>query len=206
MTPNSPRCSSDAPRVSHVEAVDGALSSLCDAPSEAQNQGIKLQRVIGRFVAIRGVRPAALVGAILAPATLYVLQGWSIALPGVPAWAIVLLVVALTGSIVVDGAVTLARLVCNAPWLLHYWNLFEVWSKYRLGRIPPERYYAHGAVLDYQRLYGHIPPDARPETQAEFVRHVVRWKLASKRIRKRVGRKRSFINSRAPVDTRGTPS
>jgi hypothetical protein len=92
------------------------------------------------------------------------------------------------GSIIVGVATKLARIVAPTPQ--HYWCLLEVWSKYRLGRIPPEQYYEHGAVLDYQRLYCDIPPHDRPETQAEFVRRVVQWRKTQTTVRKQGARKR----------------
>jgi hypothetical protein len=81
------------------------------------------------------------------------------------------------GSLVAELAVRAARIIAAMP--LHYWNLFEVWSKFRMGRIPPEQYYAHGAALDYQRIYRGVPPNARPETQDQFVRRVIQWRMKS---------------------------
>jgi hypothetical protein len=208
MDPNSPgRSPSDVLPAPRAGPTAGPMDSPSEPPSEAQQQGIKFQKVLARFVVSRGTRPAALVGGVLVWLILYVLQapqGWSIGLPGISTSALVVLG-AFLGSVVVEGAVTLAGLVSNAPWLQHYWNLFEMWSKYKLERIPPQQYYEHGAVLDYQRLYGHIPPDARPETQAEFARHVVRWKMNSKQMKKRMVRKGNSHSPRTLGSTKGKP-
>jgi hypothetical protein len=61
----------------------------------------------------------------------------------------------------------------------HYWCVFEAWSKFRLGRIPPEQYYAHGAALDYQHIYRHTSSHDRPETQDQYVRCVILWRMKS---------------------------
>jgi hypothetical protein len=79
-----------------------------------------------------------------------------------------------------------------------------VWLKYRLGRMSPRQYFELGAVQDYQRLYGPLPPDARDKTQADYVREAVRWRMDSKK--KRGGRKRISHKLRTPEGTGGKPS
>ncbi|WP_095991165.1 hypothetical protein [Cystobacter fuscus] len=150
--------------------------------AEQQRHGAKLQKAI---LAIWGssARPFA-VGGVVTAQFFYLLSKfpegllWGpIELPGVGLGTSVAFA-SFTGSLVVGGTVNLVKII--APPLHHYWGLFEVWSKYLLGRISPEQYFEHGAVLDYQRLYGHMPSDSRPETQAEFVRRVVQWRRKRK--------------------------
>mgnify|MGYP003575921762 CR=1 FL=1 len=160
--------------------------------SEDQQQSIKLQGVIAQFVASRTARPW-LAGGVMGLAGLYAVQGLSgepfepsLGLPGVPMGGLVAFG-AFAGSVVVGGASKVAGIIRNAPLLQDYASAVEVWLKYRLGRIPPEQYYEHCAVLDFQRLYGGLPPNERPKTQAAFTREVVRWRMALKQ-KKRLGR------------------
>jgi len=128
---------------------------------------------------MRGTR--WIMGGVLGPSSLFLVSKlpegvlWGpIEVPDVSP-GLLLVLGSCAGSLVFGGAVSLAGIIAATP--LHYWNLFEVWSKFRLGRIPPEQYYEYGAVLDYQRLYGAMPLETRPVTQAEYVRRVVRMRM-----------------------------
>jgi hypothetical protein len=170
---------------------------------EEQRQGIWFQKVIARISGSNWGR-RYLAGAAIGSASLYALQmfqggpigepiGEPIGLPGIPLGGLVGLG-AFFGSAVLGGPVTLAGIIRNDPTLQHYASAAEVWLKYRLGRMSPRQYFALGAVLDYQRLYGPLPPDARDKTQADFVREAVRWRMDSKK--KSGGRKRASHKSR----------
>ena len=162
------------------------------SPHKEQNQASKSQKALAVIRSMQGAQPF-LVGGALGPALIYALSKfpdefhWGpVEDPGISMGAFVVLG-SFAGSIIVGVATKLARIVAPTPQ--HYWSLLDVWSKYRMGRTPPEQYYEHGAVLDYQRLYSDIEPHVRPETQAEFVRRVVRWRRAQTTVGKRGVRK-----------------
>jgi hypothetical protein len=180
----------------------GAIAPHHGSPSEDQKQAVKTHEAIAIKWARRSFRPLVVGGALGGPLSLYVLTKlpdgllWGpIELHGVGLGGFMALG-SFAGILVVGVATRLARIIAPTP--LHYWSLLEVWSKYQMGRIPPEQYYEHGAVLDYQRLYRDIPPHDRPETQVEFVRRVVRWRKAQERGERRGARKGRSSKAPAP--------
>lgn len=163
-----------------AEAV--SIASHHVSPPEEQKQAAKFQRALAVIQSMPRARPYV-VGGALGPLVLYLLSKlpdqslWGpIEVPGVSLGVLIGLG-SFGGSLIVGWTVKLAGIVASTPQ--HYWDLFEVWSKFRLGRIPPEQYYAYGAALDYQRIYRGIPPNARPETQDQFVRRVIQWRMKS---------------------------
>ncbi|WPB79475.1 hypothetical protein KYC5002_09995 [Archangium violaceum] len=174
-----------------VEA-ESIAASQHSSPHKEQNQASKIQKALAVIRSMQGAQPFFLGGA-LGPALIYALSKfpdefhWGpVEDPGISMGAFVVLG-SFAGSLVVGVATKLASIVAPTPQ--HYWSLLEVWSKYRMRRIPPEQYYEHGAALDYQWIYRDIDPHERPETQADFVRRVVRWRTAQKMVRKRGVRK-----------------
>lgn len=187
MASNTPESLTDTPPVPQF----GERANL----SKEEQQALKFLGLTTRIAARRNARPY-LAGGALGPAllyALYVLRGGPIVLPVGLAVALELLA-ALAGSVLVGGIVEVASMIGkvagtiskvastigNSPTLRHYAKAVESWFKYWQGRIPLEHYYEHSAVLDYQRLYGHLPLDARPKTQAVFVREVVRRRMDPK--------------------------
>lgn len=208
MTPNSPGCPPDPLPVPQVGAAEGALRPP-NLPSAAQQQGLKFQKVIARFVASSRTRPYV-AGAALGSVALSALQmfkggfiGEAIGMSDVPLGGLVVLG-AFAGSAVFGGVANIVGALWNALGIPYRWRLGELWITYRLGRISPKQYFELGAVLDYQRHCGHLPPEARPKAQADFVYEAVRWRMDSKK--KRGVRKRGSHKPRSPAGSEGKPS
>lgn len=173
----------NGPSVSNFESVREVKAEGRELPPGEQKQVAKLQKALAVLWSRPSTRPF-FVGGFLGPLSLFLLSKlpdgflWGpVEVPDVNP-GVLLMLGSFAGSLVFGLVARLADIIAPTP--LHYVSVVEAWLMYRQRQISRKQYYEYVAVRDYQRLYGAMPPELRPEPQKQFVRRAVRERMKPK--------------------------